>query len=376
VVEEQDPGARGRASRLADELPGPYLGAVGRPPTVSGDPRVETPWVTTLEAAARCPWEAFLVKVLRLVPLPDPDGVLPELDSRLVGGSAHRVVEQLLGGRPAEGEDDLETVLSAPVSVIPRPSAEEVDRTVREVVAALAKRDGLRLGRYLDVVRERVAEHVAAALAVLWPNGAPLRVAGVEVQGAARVPLREGEERHVRFRADLVVQPGPVLVDLKTGGAFSTSAKASDRAARLLEHARTGERLQALAYALGAPESEGAVGRLAFVNPKVPADRATFDAPSDDEGVRAVLSEAVSTLVGAWDEGVAPPRLTDPSGEKEPRRCGHQCEVADACVRGDSGARLRLVEWMEHQSLSRDRAPATDLALRTWELPRKRGRRG
>jgi hypothetical protein len=60
----------------------------------------------------------------------------------------------------------------------------------------------------------------------------------------------------------------------------------------------------------------------------------------------------------------------DPAGRDEPGRC-KVCEVAEACVRGDSGARLRLFEWTERMRGAPDLPSAEAALLQVWRLPDK-----
>jgi hypothetical protein len=64
-------------------------------------------------------------------------------------------------------------------------------------------------------------------------------------------------------------------------------------------------------------------------------------------------------VLAAWDAGALFPRLVDPAGRNEPSRC-KLCRVAEACLRGDSGARSRLLELAEQ-------APAGFSGV--WRLP-------
>ena len=64
--------AQGRARRDASSL-GPYLGTVGAPSS-DVDPRNGRLYVTSLEGVTRCPWQAFLRRVLRVEPVPEPLG--------------------------------------------------------------------------------------------------------------------------------------------------------------------------------------------------------------------------------------------------------------------------------------------------------------
>ena len=66
----------------------------------------------------------------------------------------------------------------------------------------------------------------------------------------------------------------------------------------------------------------------------------------------------------AFDRGSFFPRLIDPATGNEPRRC-QVCEVKEACIRGDSGARRRLEHWVA------DAKPGSDderALLNLWRL--------
>ena len=66
-------------------------------------------------------------------------------------------------------------------------------------------------------------------------------------------------------------------------------------------------------------------------------------------------------VLAAWDAGEFFPRLVDEKGA-EPDACRF-CDVAEACLRGDSGARARLAAWTGAQHDD----PSSLLAL--WRLP-------
>src|SRR5207244_12259578 len=71
---------------------GPFLGAVG-PARGALDPRRLAPSVTQLEGIARCPWQAFLSRLLGLEPTPDAQGALPAArDRRRLGNVVHGVL--------------------------------------------------------------------------------------------------------------------------------------------------------------------------------------------------------------------------------------------------------------------------------------------
>ncbi|HSG38970.1 MAG TPA: hypothetical protein VLE27_04970, partial [Thermoanaerobaculia bacterium] len=69
--------------------------------------------------------------------------------------------------------------------------------------------------------------------------------------------------------------------------------------------------------------------------------------------------------LAAWEAGSFFPRLVDTDGRSEPGRCGF-CTVAEACLRGDSGARQRLYGWTQGEEAQEDFAEAS--LLRVWRL--------
>ena len=72
-------------------------------------------------------------------------------------------------------------------------------------------------------------------------------------------------------------------------------------------------------------------------------------------------------LLAAWDAGSFPPRLLRPDRDEEPATC-RGCGVKEACLRGDSGARLRLARWMQRLASEPSAHAAEDRAARIWQL--------
>ena len=136
-----------------------------------------------------------------------------------------------------------------------------------------------------------------------------------------------------------------LLTDYKTGRAPSTAKLPATRRRHLLERVRAGTSLQALAYLLAA--GAGARGRYLYLRPDLEERELAIGADDSDlPEFHAAFAGAVAAALGVWDAGAFFPRLVDPSGTKEPPRCA-SCEVAEACLRGDSGSRSRLVEWAD-----------------------------
>ena len=182
---------------------------------------------------------------------------------------------------------------------------------------------------------------------------------GVEVEGDVTVETAAGPRR-LRFRADRLdrVAGQARLTDYKSGAPYSTAADAGKRRDALVAAVGRAKALQGAAYAFS---GEAAEGRYLFARPGVEAERAVYTLSSADADARASFAEAVRVLLEAWDLGLFPPRLLGPDRRSEPSTCGW-CEVSEACLRGESGARRRLRRWLE-EPLSRG-APVAERGAR------------
>jgi hypothetical protein len=89
-----------------------------------------------------------------------------------------------------------------------------------------------------------------------------------------------------------------------------------------------------------------------------------IDAGAIDPG-RAAFDASVAALLAARDAGAFIPRLRRPDRDEEPSAC-RNCELRPACLRGDSGARMRLAAWAESQRVGSELERA---ALAVWRLP-------
>jgi len=92
----------------------------------------------------------------------------------------------------------------------------------------------------------------------------------------------------------------------------------------------------------------------------------------DEELVQA-FENATGAVLEAWGAGAFFPRVVEPTGREEPGRCGF-CSVAEACLRGDSGARLRLFEWTRRAQETIPAIPAEEALLKVWRLWEKPGK--
>ncbi len=323
--------------RILDELdPEPWAGTLGPFFGFAGPAGDTIPAVTTVERIATCPWQAFLTRLLRLEPPPDPLAALPGLDPLLVGTALHALVEAVVRAAAGDLPADLEAVLARPPAAVEWPADPRLRETVAEVARSVAAAAGVahlaaplaaRLHRYVPLLRD-----------TLWPGGEPAAVLGCEVRG--RVEASPGVR--ISFRADLVedTPDGPRLTDLKSSRPPHGQKKEETRHRHLLEDVATGRRLQAAAYTLS---TAGATGRYVFVgDPDRERDGRTLAVAAP--AVRDPFVRATATALAAWTSGAFLPRLVEADGSEAPPACSH-CEVHEACLQGDSGARRRLLRW-------------------------------
>jgi len=354
---------------------GPYLGLVGatRHPL---DPRRAPPWVTQLERMARCPWQVFLERIVRLAPPPDALDALPAAaDARLLGNVVHAALQRLADPAPA-----------APAAT-GWPSEPAAEALLRESARAVLRDEGVALTGYANALARRAAPcvEVARRLALADPG----EVVAAEAEHAVTVRDAGGRARALAFKADLVERETHAgspdaprrlrVTDYKTGRPPVDARTEGRRRAQHRERLARGELLQAHAYArLGdglesgpgagtaAEPSEETVGRYLYLAPEVDdALRVRVARPEDAD----VFEASVATLLEALDQGGLPPRLRDPARDEEPRAC-QSCEVKLACLRGDSGTRRRLGAWSEAGSAA---SPAERAALAVWRLPLAEG---
>jgi hypothetical protein len=138
-----------------------------------------------------------------------------------------------------------------------------------------------------------------------------------------------------------------------------------------LDRVRKGSHLQAVAYLLGSPAES--VGRYLFLRPDLEEGQRELAVGRGDEEFVKAFGTTVASVLDAWDAGAFFPRVVEPNGRDEPGRCSF-CSVAEACLRGDSGARLRLFEWTERSQETVPANPAEMALLKVWRLWEKPGK--
>ena len=359
VGRERDPDLR-RPGTL-----GPYFGFVG-PIAEREDTRRAELWVTTLERYAGCPWQMLLTRLLRIEATPDALDALPSLEPRLVGAAVHSALEAIVGLAGVECHGDLAAVSDRPAVAVPWPDREALDRILIDAARAALLDCGVELPGLARALAERSREYVERARALLWPDGAGL-VLAAEARGTLSLEDALGQPRSISFRADLVEpHDGHLrLTDYKTGRPISDARTRAARRARLLERVASGRNLQAPAYRVGAD----ADGGYLFLQPDLDSAAARVPALRDDEELGKVFRETASLALAGLGAGVFFPRLLQPDRSTEPVLCRY-CEVAEACLRGDSGATRRLAIWTgaadpEHEG------EAEALFQRLWRLGAK-----
>ncbi len=382
ILDEWDPPA-GWPSR-----PGPWDGFLGQPG--DADPRRQDPvYVTTLEQLATCPWRLLVERLLRLERVPDPLEGLPGIDPLLVGQLVHRVLAELVGSA-LQGSDPtgigptgagplapatLDEVRGRPPSAVGWPEAGELDELLAAVAEATVRERGIVLPGFAALLAAAARGHLESARRLDWETG-PVPAVGTEVEG--RLPARwsPGGAPAVAFRADRADHRGGrlVLTDYKTGRrAVSDARQARTRRRHLVLAVARGERLQAAAYALAGGEPP-LRGRYLFLDPRVPEIAREAIADGNDPALAAAFEEALGATLTAWRAGSFFPRLVDPERDEEPRLCRF-CGAAEACLRGDSGARGRLRRWAVETLERPPGEPQLAAAAELWRLPAaRRGR--
>jgi len=328
---------------------GPFFGFVGE----RTDARDLS--VSRLEGAVRCGWQVFLEHVLGLEPPVDALAALPEITGLLLGNTVHGALEEMALRAGALSGISLAEALSREPIAVGWPKPEEAEDILLAAARRVARDDGVVLPGFAQLLAHRARKVLDRVREVDWIAGAP-RVLAVEASGDRKV---EGLDEPVRieFRADRVDRVGRALAltDYKTGKPFTNALSSDLRVAALHKRVSTGERLQAAAYALVA--GEAGRGRYVFARDDLDAERAEIAVRASVDLARA-FDATVATIVRAWRAGAFVPRLAKAGSGDEGEACA-SCRVSDACVRGDTSARQRLVAW---RNAKQDGAEAPPLA--------------
>ena len=366
VLNEIDPDLRSADGRARRRRLGPYFGFIGalRAPA---DLRRQRLYVTTIERVARCPWQTFLLRLLGLEQAPDPLASLPDISPLMVGSTVHQVLEEIAAAPAGDTPCDLAAVAQRHALAVAWPPPAKVESMLRAAAARVLSAEGLGLPGFERVLVEWARPYLEAAHLYEW-GSTPPAVLATEAEGYVRL----GPDSEVWFRADRVDRSGEALrlTDYKTGKPFPDAKTEPTRQRKLVDKVRSGEALQAAAYALAARAfAAGGAGRYAFLRPDIDDYAREAVVASDNEEVTQAFATTVATVLDAWRTGSFFPRLVAADQDKEPPACEF-CDVSAACLRGDSTSRRRLREWGEDaKSQPSDDAERTLLAL--WQLGSK-----
>jgi hypothetical protein len=299
--------------------------------------------VSRLEGAVRCGWQVFLEHVLGLEPPVDALAALPEITGLLLGNTVHGALEEMALREGVLSGVSLAEALSRESIAVAWPKPEEAEDILLAAARRVAREEGVVLPGFAQLLANRARKVLGRVREVDWIAGAP-SVLAVEVSCERKVE-GAGEPVRIEFRADRVDCAGSALTltDYKTGKPFTNALSPDARAAALRRRVLTGERLQAAAYALVA--GEAGRGRYVFARDDLDPERAEVAVRADAELARD-FDAAVSTIVRAWRAGAFVPRLAKAGSGDEGEACA-SCRVSEACVRGDTSARLRLVAWRD-----------------------------
>jgi hypothetical protein len=264
---------------------------------------------------------------------------------------------------------------------VPWPATGELDRLLAAEAARLAPALGLAVTGLRHVLAEQARPFLELAREIEWAGGSGrLAVLGAEVKGEAAVEDGSGHARRLQFRADRLDLVGETLrfTDYKAGALPDDAVREDTRHRHLLEAVGRGERLQVAAYVASVPKAS-VEGRYVYLKPlerRSGARVATVQ--GDDEVAASHFQQAVRALIGLWDEGAFFPRLLGADGRSQGEACG-RCEVKQACLQPDSGARRRLARWTEARQgagaqAGMSLAPLEAALLSAWLLNRKPAR--
>ena len=364
VLEEMDPDLRTPEGRAARFRLGPYFGFIGRYGGEEKEPRLRELYVTQLENLAACPWQLFLMRLLRVEPTPDPLGALPNIDPVLLGNAVHATLEKI--SRPPGRERVRGGVRHLAPVAVSWPEERDVQQVLREESRRLLEEEGVFLPGLANALAERAHPLLATARDMDWA-GRTVPVLATEVEGELDAGDAPGSLRRVLFKADRVhKEAGGLIVwtDYKTGKPISEARRPETRRNEFLKRVRRGTHLQAVAYLLG---SDGeSKGRYLFLKPGLDDDARELAVTNADQEFVEAFAAASSAVLAAWEAGSFFPRLVELDGRKEPGRCGY-CSVAEACLRHDSGSRQRLFEWTAQAAIEA-LTPEQAALLSVWRL--------
>ncbi len=365
ILDEIDPDRRTRAGRARSAQLGPYFGYVGPRAAPAEATRPEL-YVTRLEGVALCPWQSFLRRELRLEPMPDALDALPSLAPSVVGNVVHAVLQQVVEDAIGSERLSLREAFDRGTVRVPWPDAVLLAAIALAQAKRIAEAEGVRIAGFARALAQRALAMVEIARARDWVDAAGIEAIGAELDGDVVVQDAAGRARRIGFRVDRADLADGVLrlTDYKTGKPLSSVVREETKQQKLLEAVQQGRGLQAVAYLAGARAlgAEQVEGRLLYVGDGLDERSRAFVAQQGDTQLVAAFETTTRTAFAALDAGTLFPRLVMTDQDKEPSACDW-CEVAVACLRGETSQRARLRAWAVDTDARRDDTSAAGRAL-------------
>ena len=332
---------------------GPFFGFVGA--IGAGDPRARELPVTRLESMAYCAWRTFLERVLSLEPPPDSLAELPDATPLLVGNVVHAVLEALVGRAGGPLRIPVEDARTREPVRVAWPGPDDLAALAHEAAASAARGEGIVLPGFARLLARRVLPLLERVRELEWTGAGPA-VLAAEVMGELAIVRADGSTRALRFRADRAdrVEGAVALTDYKTGQPISSARTSATRTEHLRAQIERGRRLQGPAYAQAGPGVRE--GRYLFAKDGVEDENARVVIASDDGALRGAFEAAARDLLAAFEAGAFPPRLLGPKRTGVARAC-ESCDVAEACLQGETGSRRHLAAWLAHHDAAPERLP-------------------
>ena len=320
VLEEMDPDLRTPDGRAARVRLGPYFGFIGRiPGGTEGEPRLRDLYVTQLENLAACPWQLFLLRLLRIEPTPDPLGALPGRHPPAARQRRPRRARQDRPSPRARGGARRRSAQLDPARGRLAGGARRRAAPVRGGQPA-ARRGGDLPPRPRPRPRRAVAGRCWRRRATWTGPAAPYPSWRPRSRASSTSATPPAPCATSLFQADRVDKDAGGLViwtDYKTGRPISSAHKPEVRRRHFLDRVRKGTHLQAVAYLLG---SDGeSKGRYLFLRPGLDdGDREMAVTTADRDFIEAfaAASEAGARRLGGRQLLPAPGRARRPQGAR------------------------------------------------------------
>jgi hypothetical protein len=229
------------------------------------------------------------------------------------------------------------------------PDPERLEAILGALAPTVAREAGIGLRGFPRVLAARTRPYLERVRAIDFAGGDLLPGAlGVETEGRVRVRCDDGQSRVLRFRADRVdrSQAGLRLTDYKAGKPISAAKAPGKRREKLLEE---------IAAAGACRERPTRSGRLRR-GPLQSGRRYLFASPDLEDGPRSRRSTPATRLASAsarcgssspsGSKGASFPGWSTRRADRRPVRA---MRVLGNLPSRDSGARARLLRWLERR---------------------------